>query len=121
MRFGDHQAVQADRLVGVERRDDRGRQVLQAAALDRLAEGAVPPPLDRRQEDVGAVAEVAVDGALRDAGLGDDVVEGDLPEAAGDEQTYSRVEDVVAALDALRLRRPTPLPRRHRSGDVPDG
>ena len=77
----------------------RRRSAGAASVLDHRGDGVQHGVVHRLQagaEQLVAVGEVDVDGGAGDAGLGGDLVHGDLGRAALAEEAAGRIEDLVA-------------------------
>ena len=100
---GHGQTEEGGALVdALEQAEDEAPQALGRGGvdLDHRGDGVqhgVVHRLEAGAEQLVAVGEVDVDGGAGDAGLGGDLVHGDLGRAALAEEAAGRVEDLVAA------------------------
>ena len=99
---GHGEAEEGGALVdALEQAEDEGAQAFgrRGVDLDHGGDGVqhgVVHRLEAGAEQLVAVGEVDVDGGAGDAGLGGDLVHGDLGRAALAEEAAGRVEDLVA-------------------------
>ena len=89
-------------------RNELGHGILKGLGLDAL--DVVPPTLadavDQREQDCAFAAEVVVECAFRDAGLGGNLARGRPVVAAPVEDAFGRVEDLGGSLGGSAPARP---------------